>query len=127
MSAAATLVHLPPPRPDHSFTKRPSSRLAVFWWRRRMWFESTFVLSMLEPWEKVLLLTMFGLLFALLFSGILKYSPIISSSSNSAPYTICGVRKAMSAPLAVARASTAVESSPAVASTPVLGLLHKEF
>jgi hypothetical protein len=27
----------------------------MFLWRQRMWFESTFVLSMLEPWEKVLL------------------------------------------------------------------------
>ncbi|KAF7307263.1 Fip1 domain-containing protein [Mycena indigotica] len=48
-------AHLPPPKPDHSFTRRPESPIAVFFWRRRMWFESTFVLSMLEPWEKILL------------------------------------------------------------------------
>lgn len=47
---------LPSPKPDHSFTRRPtSSNLAQFFWRKRMWFESTFVLSMLEPWEKILL------------------------------------------------------------------------
>ncbi|PPR01195.1 hypothetical protein CVT26_016076 [Gymnopilus dilepis] len=75
MSAAATLVHLPRPRPDHGFTKPPSSKLGIFFWRCRMWFESTFVLSMLEPWEKVLLLTVLGFLFTLLFSGVFMYLP----------------------------------------------------
>jgi hypothetical protein len=57
-----------------------------------MWFESTFVLSMLEPWEKillsssqpllvhffgtnVLLVTIFAGLFMLVFSGIIMYMP----------------------------------------------------
>jgi len=40
-----------------------------------MWFESTFVLSMLEPWEKILLLTISAVLFVLVFTGILKYLP----------------------------------------------------
>ncbi len=63
-----------------------------------MWFEATFVLSMLEPWEKILLrksaqnivklsgatstdllwgrpVTVFFILFVLVFTGVLKYMP----------------------------------------------------
>ncbi|KAJ7472305.1 hypothetical protein B0H11DRAFT_2038478 [Mycena galericulata] len=68
-------AYLPPPKPDHSFTKRPTSALGVFFWRRRMWFESTFVLSMLEPWEKILLITIFAVLFLLVCSGFVMYFP----------------------------------------------------
>jgi Small subunit of serine palmitoyltransferase-like len=32
----------------------PKSALGAFLWRRQIWFEATFALSMLEPWEKVL-------------------------------------------------------------------------
>jgi len=56
--ALPTPLVLPAPKPDHRATRPPSkdaSSLRIFLWRRRMWFESTFVLSMLEPWEKVLL------------------------------------------------------------------------
>ncbi|KAF9527244.1 hypothetical protein CPB83DRAFT_427834 [Crepidotus variabilis] len=68
-------THLPPAKPDHEFTKKPSSRLGVFFWRWRMWFESTFVFSMLEPWEKVMLLIIISFLFLLLGSSVLKYLP----------------------------------------------------
>ncbi|KAJ7254632.1 hypothetical protein B0H12DRAFT_972904, partial [Mycena haematopus] len=67
---------LPPPKPNHSYTRRPtSSKLAVVLWRGRMWFESTFALSMLEPWEKILLITIFVALFTLVCSGIVTYFP----------------------------------------------------
>lgn len=33
----------------------PKSALGAFLWRRRLWFETTFALSMLQPWEKVVL------------------------------------------------------------------------
>ncbi len=49
---------LPASKPDHRATRPPpkgTSSLRMFLWRQRIWFESTFVLSMLEPWEKVLL------------------------------------------------------------------------
>ena len=46
-------AQLPPPKPDHSFTRRPKSKLALFWWRKRLWIESTFALTVYEPWEKV--------------------------------------------------------------------------
>ena len=57
MAMNAIPAHLPPPKPAHSFTRRPSSSniVAQFFWRKRLWFESTFVLSMLEPWEKIIL------------------------------------------------------------------------
>lgn len=55
MSAIQAHPNLPPAKPDFSFTEKPDSAIAQFFWRRRMWFESTFVLSMLEPWEKILL------------------------------------------------------------------------
>jgi len=32
----------------------PKNSLAAFLWRRRMWIETTFGLSLLEPWEKLL-------------------------------------------------------------------------
>ncbi|KAG6815968.1 hypothetical protein H0H87_009818 [Tephrocybe sp. NHM501043] len=57
-----TSTSLPKAKPDLTATRKPTSPLAVFFWRRRIWFESTFVLSMLEPWEKILL-------------GIFKYLP----------------------------------------------------
>ncbi|KAL6302928.1 hypothetical protein BKA93DRAFT_703001, partial [Sparassis latifolia] len=34
----------------------PRSPAAAFLWRRRLWFETTFALSMIQPWEKVLVL-----------------------------------------------------------------------
>ncbi|TCD65153.1 hypothetical protein EIP91_003046 [Steccherinum ochraceum] len=35
--------------------RAPTSVIGVFFWKWRMWFESTFALSMLQPWEKVLI------------------------------------------------------------------------
>lgn len=31
---------------------KPSSPIARFFWRRRIWIEATFALSMMEPWER---------------------------------------------------------------------------
>ncbi|RDB26829.1 hypothetical protein Hypma_005365 [Hypsizygus marmoreus] len=69
------ITKLPPPKPDHSATRPPKSEIGKFFWRRRMWFESTFVLSMLEPWEKILLLTIFAVTFILVMTGLVKYLP----------------------------------------------------
>ena len=47
---------LPRPRPDRSYASNPpKSKLGYFLWRRRMWFESTFALTVMEPWEKVVM------------------------------------------------------------------------
>ncbi|KAF8066779.1 hypothetical protein FPV67DRAFT_1496409 [Lyophyllum atratum] len=73
--ATSTQATLPKPKPDLAFTRPPKSKLGLFLWRRRMWFESTFVLSMLEPWEKILLLTIFVVLFILITMGLFKYLP----------------------------------------------------
>jgi hypothetical protein len=74
---------------------RPKSRVAEFFWRRKIWFEATFVFSMLEPWEKILLrpyfscvdclllttatrsetVAIFSLVFALFLVGLFKYLP----------------------------------------------------
>ncbi|KAJ6584310.1 hypothetical protein B0H10DRAFT_1688959, partial [Mycena sp. CBHHK59/15] len=63
-------------KPNHASTRRPpGSAIGQFIWRRRMWFEGTFVLSMLEPWEKILLLTLFAGLCLLVLSGIFTYLP----------------------------------------------------
>nr|GAT58893.1 predicted protein [Mycena chlorophos] len=66
---------MPPAKPNHDFTRKPDGAVAEFLWRRRMWFETTFVLSMLEPWEKIMLLTIFAVLFILVCSGIVLYLP----------------------------------------------------
>ncbi|KAF9450370.1 hypothetical protein P691DRAFT_665454 [Macrolepiota fuliginosa MF-IS2] len=78
MATLATPLVLPPPKPDHRSTRPPSkdaSSLRMFLWRQRMWFESTFVLSMLEPWEKVLLLSIIGISFLLIVTALFKYLP----------------------------------------------------
>ncbi|KAJ7601019.1 hypothetical protein C8J56DRAFT_814053 [Mycena floridula] len=75
MSTIMKVDRLPPAKPDLKATRKPDSKIGEFIWRRRMWFESTFVLSMLEPWEKVFLLTIFGLLFTLFMTGLLRYLP----------------------------------------------------
>ncbi|GJE93995.1 hypothetical protein PsYK624_101630 [Phanerochaete sordida] len=33
----------------------PKSRVGAFLWRRRMWLETTMGLSVLEPWEKLMI------------------------------------------------------------------------
>ena len=34
--------------------RKPEGAVARFFWRKRLWLEVTFALSMLEPWEKIL-------------------------------------------------------------------------
>ncbi|KAG2004705.1 hypothetical protein CC2G_003232 [Coprinopsis cinerea AmutBmut pab1-1] len=66
---------LPPAKPDHAFTRKPSSKIGIFFWRWRMWIEATFVLSMLEPWEKILLWTIYLVTWAFFLSAVQKYLP----------------------------------------------------
>ncbi|KAK0455467.1 uncharacterized protein EV420DRAFT_571828 [Desarmillaria tabescens] len=63
----------PPPKPDLTFTRPPKSKVALFFWRWRIWFESTFVLSMLEPWEKIMLLTILFICSSFVLSALFKY------------------------------------------------------
>ncbi|PFH51618.1 hypothetical protein AMATHDRAFT_58732, partial [Amanita thiersii Skay4041] len=67
---------LPRPRPDRSYASRPpKSKLGYFLWRQRMWFESTFALTVMEPWEKIVMLTIFAVLFVIVVTGFVKYLP----------------------------------------------------
>ena len=43
---------------DPATYRKPKSAIGAFVWRWKMWFEATFVFSMLEPWEKILLSTL---------------------------------------------------------------------
>ncbi|CAE6425320.1 unnamed protein product [Rhizoctonia solani] len=45
---------------------KSKSPLRKFLWRKRVWFESTFGLSVMEPWERNLVLTFFFISWALL-------------------------------------------------------------
>ncbi|KAI9457616.1 hypothetical protein BJY52DRAFT_1271838 [Lactarius psammicola] len=44
-------------------------------WRWRMLFESTFALSMLEGWEKILVVALMAIFWGLLITGIYRYLP----------------------------------------------------
>jgi len=44
-------------------------------WRCKMWVWTTFAFSMLEPWEIILLLTIFSVFFLLVITGLFKYLP----------------------------------------------------
>ncbi|KAK0242051.1 hypothetical protein EDD85DRAFT_763171 [Armillaria nabsnona] len=68
-----TKAKLLPPKPDLTFTRPPKSKVALFFWRWRMWFESTFVLSMLEPWEKIMLLTIWFICSSFVLSALFRY------------------------------------------------------
>ncbi|KAG7446528.1 uncharacterized protein BT62DRAFT_124468 [Guyanagaster necrorhizus] len=68
-----TKVKLLPPKPDLTFTRPPKSKIALFFWRWRIWFESTFVLSMLEPWEKIMLLTMLFICSSFVLSALFRH------------------------------------------------------
>ncbi|KAK0195151.1 hypothetical protein F5146DRAFT_1024391 [Armillaria mellea] len=69
----STKTKLLPPKPDLTFTRPPKSKVALFFWRWRMWFESTFVLSMLEPWEKIMLLTIWFICSSFVLSALFRY------------------------------------------------------
>ncbi|CAE7067242.1 unnamed protein product [Rhizoctonia solani] len=58
-----------------NLSRRPSSVVKRFLWRRQIWFESTFALSMLEPWEKILIMGVLLLLSSLFVTGAVRYLP----------------------------------------------------
>ncbi|RPD56569.1 hypothetical protein L227DRAFT_465544, partial [Lentinus tigrinus ALCF2SS1-6] len=53
----------------------PRSVVGKFLWRRRVWVEVTFALSMLEPWEKFLVMVVMYLTLGLLLTGMYLYLP----------------------------------------------------
>ncbi|KAH9476013.1 hypothetical protein JR316_0011581 [Psilocybe cubensis] len=63
------------PRNSCSQTHRKQEKLGTFWWRRRIWIESTFALTVYEPWEKVLVLTIFSIFCTAMLIVLVKYLP----------------------------------------------------
>jgi len=61
--------------PSHYTYRPPKSALGAFLWRRKMWVEATFALSMLEPWEKLLVVTIVLLIMTLVLTGLYQYMP----------------------------------------------------
>ncbi|KAG8935590.1 hypothetical protein FRC02_007518 [Tulasnella sp. 418] len=53
----------------------PEGTLKRFLWEKRVWVEATFALSMLEPWEKIIVLTVFLIASGLLVTSIYLYFP----------------------------------------------------
>ncbi|GJE93990.1 hypothetical protein PsYK624_101570 [Phanerochaete sordida] len=53
----------------------PKSRVGAFLWRRRMWLETTMGLSVLEPWEKLMILVIFYLLITVTATGVYRFLP----------------------------------------------------
>ncbi|KAH9918097.1 uncharacterized protein B0H18DRAFT_883123 [Fomitopsis serialis] len=59
----------------HMPYRAPRSRLAKFVWRRRLWLETTFALSMMQPWEKVVVMCAVWLLLGLFVTTAYLYFP----------------------------------------------------
>ncbi|SJK97218.1 uncharacterized protein ARMOST_00469 [Armillaria ostoyae] len=78
-----------PPKPDFTFARPPKSKVAFFW-RWRIWFEATFAFTVLEPWEKMVLLVIVFISVAFCLATLFKYLPQQIESYNSA--TLCGSR-----------------------------------
>ncbi|EMD32458.1 hypothetical protein CERSUDRAFT_118793 [Gelatoporia subvermispora B] len=53
----------------------PRSAPGALLWRKRVWLEATFGLSLLEPWEKVLMLTIICTLLTLVLTGLYTFLP----------------------------------------------------
>ncbi|OCH92425.1 hypothetical protein OBBRIDRAFT_726809 [Obba rivulosa] len=55
--------------------RAPRSGPAALLWRKRIWFETTFGFSFLEPWEKVMMVTIVYTLLTLVLTGLYKFLP----------------------------------------------------
>lgn len=53
----------------------PSNRIGAFFWRKRMLFEATTGLCLLESWEKTLMLFLIYSILTLAITGVYKYAP----------------------------------------------------
>ncbi|KAH8075863.1 hypothetical protein BXZ70DRAFT_870229, partial [Cristinia sonorae] len=53
----------------------PKSAFGKWVWRKRVWLETTFALSVLEPWEKLLVLCVTYFTLVLVFIGLFTYAP----------------------------------------------------
>ncbi|KAJ8077151.1 hypothetical protein PM082_001579 [Marasmius tenuissimus] len=64
-------------KPDQRAFRRPAatSGCAYYAWRIRMWVEGTFALSVMEPWEKYLVLSIFFLVTFLALTVVIRVLP----------------------------------------------------
>ncbi|KAH8079074.1 hypothetical protein BXZ70DRAFT_961119 [Cristinia sonorae] len=75
--------------------RAPQNAFGAYCWRWRLWFESTFALSMLQPWEKVLIMCIVNSVLILLFIGILCYLPShITAITKRGMYYLLGTEGA---------------------------------
>ncbi|KXN80960.1 hypothetical protein AN958_06551 [Leucoagaricus sp. SymC.cos] len=70
----------PPPPARHlgeDVRKPPkyAGRFALFLWRLQLWFECTFGLTVMEPWERMVVLTLFAAVSLLVCTGLVRYFP----------------------------------------------------
>ncbi|CAG7850221.1 SubName: Full=Uncharacterized protein {ECO:0000313/EMBL:CCA74301.1} [Serendipita indica DSM 11827] len=71
---APTTTKTNPQRPPLRYPI-PQSTLGRIIWRKWMWVEATFALSMLERWEKILVVIFFFLALVLFVAGTTRYLP----------------------------------------------------
>ncbi|KIY69541.1 hypothetical protein CYLTODRAFT_372520 [Cylindrobasidium torrendii FP15055 ss-10] len=89
--SANTLPEIPrDARPHFAYTRKPQSNSAVvqYLWRWRMWLETTFAISMLEPWEKWLVCIVVFTSAFLFWLGSVRYIPrgIVTMYSHAVYY-----------------------------------------
>ncbi|WVQ80754.1 hypothetical protein IAT38_002859 [Cryptococcus sp. DSM 104549] len=72
MSSSAA-VSTPVNRPMYSPRPPPGIRRKI--WRMKMWFESTFALSMMQPWEKAVIWGTILIITAFLWFSLYTYYP----------------------------------------------------
>ncbi|KAL1679544.1 hypothetical protein EV122DRAFT_277124 [Schizophyllum commune] len=76
----STMQHIPREYPNAKPNRtcqppQTRSRISMMLWRWKIWVEGTLIFSMLEPWEKILITSIFLVLFSLIFTAIFKYLP----------------------------------------------------
>ncbi|KAF6752826.1 hypothetical protein DFP72DRAFT_781782, partial [Ephemerocybe angulata] len=84
---------LPPPRPDHSYARRPEKskgKLVYTLWRWRIWFEGTFALTVMETWERWVVCTFFAILIGLFLVSLALLPYHILRMQKRAVYYIWG-------------------------------------
>ncbi|KAI0635404.1 hypothetical protein C8Q77DRAFT_1054589 [Trametes polyzona] len=71
--------------------RKPESPVARFLWRRRVWVEVTFALSMLEPWERFLVMfVMYATILLLAAASVLYLPQYLSFLYSRASYYLFG-------------------------------------
>ncbi|TFK24125.1 hypothetical protein FA15DRAFT_593029 [Coprinopsis marcescibilis] len=84
------LASLPRQRPDLSYAHCPTSTKFNFFWRWRMWLECTFALTVMETWERWLVLTLYMILFGLVMMFLILMPYKLWSLKGRVVYYIWG-------------------------------------